>query len=39
MKKLQLATKEATEKFDETLTKLFEKKVKCEMAINQVRQT
>lgn len=35
MKKLQLATKEATEKFDETLTKLFEKKVKCEMAINQ----
>lgn len=35
MKKLQSATKEATEKFDEMLTKLCDKKVKCEMAINQ----
>ncbi|XP_045926905.1 cilia- and flagella-associated protein 43 isoform X2 [Micropterus dolomieu] len=35
MKKLQASTKDATERFDETLTKLFEKKVKCEMAIYQ----
>ncbi|KAF3841998.1 hypothetical protein F7725_023949, partial [Dissostichus mawsoni] len=35
MKKLQASNKEATERFDETLTKLFEKKVKCEMAIYQ----
>ncbi|KAK5854131.1 hypothetical protein PBY51_015227 [Eleginops maclovinus] len=35
MKKLQASTKEATDRFDETLTKLFEKKVKCEMAIYQ----
>lgn len=38
MKKLQASTKDATERFDETLTKLFEKKVKCEMAIYQVSQ-
>lgn len=38
MKKLQVATKDATERFDETLTKLFEKKVRCEMAIYQVSQ-
>ncbi|KAI3363278.1 hypothetical protein L3Q82_011908 [Scortum barcoo] len=35
MKKLQASTKDATDRFDETLTKLFEKKVKCEMAIYQ----
>ncbi|XP_040905777.1 cilia- and flagella-associated protein 43 [Toxotes jaculatrix] len=35
MKKMQASTKDATERFDETLTKLFEKKVKCEMAIYQ----
>ncbi|XP_028458704.1 cilia- and flagella-associated protein 43 isoform X2 [Perca flavescens] len=35
MKKLQASTRDATERFDETLTKLFEKKVKCEMAIYQ----
>ncbi|XP_059215696.1 cilia- and flagella-associated protein 43 isoform X2 [Centropristis striata] len=35
MKKLQTASREATERFDESLTKLFEKKVKCEMAIYQ----
>ncbi|XP_026164299.1 cilia- and flagella-associated protein 43 isoform X5 [Mastacembelus armatus] len=34
MKKLMASTRDATEKFDETLTKLFEK-VKCEMAIYQ----
>ncbi|XP_041802985.1 cilia- and flagella-associated protein 43 [Chelmon rostratus] len=37
MKRLQASTKDATEKFDETLTKLFKKKVKCEMAIYQER--
>ncbi|XP_035519235.1 cilia- and flagella-associated protein 43 [Morone saxatilis] len=35
MKKLLAATKDATVKVDETLTKLFEKKVKCEMTIYQ----
>ncbi|KAJ0067028.1 hypothetical protein NL108_007826, partial [Boleophthalmus pectinirostris] len=35
MRKLQMATKEATEKFDEILAKLFERKIKCEMAVNQ----
>ncbi|XP_068577145.1 cilia- and flagella-associated protein 43 [Cebidichthys violaceus] len=35
MKKLQASKRDATERFDETLTKLFEKKVKCEMAIYQ----
>ncbi|XP_054455755.1 cilia- and flagella-associated protein 43 [Anoplopoma fimbria] len=35
MKKLQASNREAAERFDETLTKLFEKKVKCEMAIYQ----
>ncbi|KAA8583707.1 hypothetical protein FQN60_014915 [Etheostoma spectabile] len=35
IKKLQASTRDATERFDETLTKLFEKKVKCEMAIYQ----
>ncbi|XP_023282389.1 cilia- and flagella-associated protein 43 [Seriola lalandi dorsalis] len=35
MKKLQASTKDATIKFDESLTKLFEKKVKYEMAIHQ----
>lgn len=38
MKKLQATTKDATERFDETLRKLFEKKLKCEMAIYQVSQ-
>lgn len=38
MKKLQVSTKDATERFDETLKKLFEKKIKCEMAIYQVSQ-
>lgn len=38
MKKLQAATRDATKKFDETLMKLFEKKIKCEMAICQVSQ-
>uniref|UniRef100_A0A8C6TSJ9 Uncharacterized protein n=1 Tax=Neogobius melanostomus TaxID=47308 RepID=A0A8C6TSJ9_9GOBI len=37
MKKLQTATMEATEKFDETIAKLFERKMKCEMAVNQVK--
>ncbi|XP_047190801.1 cilia- and flagella-associated protein 43 isoform X2 [Scophthalmus maximus] len=35
MKRLQVSTKDATKGFDETLTKLFEKKVKCEMTIYQ----
>ncbi|XP_070696760.1 cilia- and flagella-associated protein 43 [Pempheris klunzingeri] len=35
IKKLQTSTKNATERFDVTLRKLFEKKVKCEMAIYQ----
>nr|XP_040034407.1 cilia- and flagella-associated protein 43 isoform X2 [Gasterosteus aculeatus aculeatus] len=35
MRKLQASSIDATERFDETLTKLFEKKVKCEMAIYQ----
>lgn len=36
MKKLQAATRDATERFDETLTKLFDKKVRYEMVIYQV---
>lgn len=36
MKKLQSITKDGTETFDETLRKLFEKKMRCEMAIYQV---
>lgn len=36
MKKLQSITKDVTETFDETLRKLFEKKMRCEMAIYQV---
>lgn len=36
MKKLQSITKDTTETFDETLRKLFEKKIRCEMAIYQV---
>uniref|UniRef100_A0A8C2Z7E0 Uncharacterized protein n=1 Tax=Cyclopterus lumpus TaxID=8103 RepID=A0A8C2Z7E0_CYCLU len=35
MKKQHTSTKDATERFDETLTTLFEKKVKSEMAIYQ----
>ncbi|KAM9345139.1 cilia- and flagella-associated protein 43 [Symphorus nematophorus] len=35
MKKLQESTKDASVKFDETLTKLFEKKIKCDRAIYQ----
>ncbi|XP_071336498.1 cilia- and flagella-associated protein 43 isoform X2 [Trachinotus anak] len=35
VKKLQASTKDATTRFDETLTKLIEKKIKCEMAIHQ----
>ncbi|XP_029304967.1 cilia- and flagella-associated protein 43 isoform X2 [Cottoperca gobio] len=35
MKKLQASIRESTKRFDETLTKLFEKKVKCEMAVYQ----
>ncbi|XP_055358538.1 cilia- and flagella-associated protein 43 isoform X2 [Betta splendens] len=35
IKKLQAASWDATEGFDETLTKLFEKKVRCETAIYQ----
>lgn len=38
MKKLQATTKDSTERFDETLIKLFEKKLKCKMAIYQVSQ-
>ena len=38
MKKLQDSTKDAAEKFDETLTKLLEKKVNYTVAIYQVRQ-
>lgn len=37
MKKLQTITKDVTETFDETLRKLFEKKMRCEMAIYQVK--
>lgn len=36
MKKLQSITKETTENFDGTLRELFEKKMRCEMAIYQV---
>ncbi|XP_042358212.1 cilia- and flagella-associated protein 43 [Plectropomus leopardus] len=35
IKKLQASSRDATKRFDETLTKLFEKKVKCEMTIYQ----
>ncbi|XP_024916858.1 cilia- and flagella-associated protein 43 isoform X2 [Cynoglossus semilaevis] len=35
MKKLQACTREATERFDETLAKLYQKKFKCEMAVYQ----
>ncbi|CAB1445671.1 unnamed protein product [Pleuronectes platessa] len=35
MKRLQGTTRDATKKFDETLTKLFEKKIKFEMAVYQ----
>ncbi|KAF7668376.1 hypothetical protein LDENG_00016910 [Lucifuga dentata] len=35
MKKLQESNKEATEKFDKTLAKLAEKKIKSEMAVHQ----
>ncbi|XP_073337399.1 cilia- and flagella-associated protein 43 [Pagrus major] len=35
MKNMQASTKEATQRFDETLRKLFERKVTCEMAIYQ----
>ncbi|XP_037321813.2 cilia- and flagella-associated protein 43 isoform X1 [Pungitius pungitius] len=35
MRKLQASSMDATKRFDETLSKLFEKKVKCEMAIYQ----
>ncbi|XP_069394770.1 cilia- and flagella-associated protein 43 isoform X2 [Paralichthys olivaceus] len=35
MKKLQASTRDATKRFDETLTKLFEKKIKCDMAVYQ----
>lgn len=38
MKKLQTSIMDATQGFDETLTKLFERKVKSEMVIYQVRQ-
>lgn len=37
MKKLQSITKDVTDNFDETLRKLFEKKMRCEMAIYQVK--
>lgn len=37
MKKLLTSIKEATQMFDEKLTKLFERKVKSEMVIYQVR--
>nr|XP_020456113.1 cilia- and flagella-associated protein 43 [Monopterus albus] len=35
MKRLLVSTRSATEKFDDILTKLFEKKMKCEIAISQ----
>ncbi|CAM9346974.1 unnamed protein product, partial [Lampetra planeri] len=35
MKKLQAATKDATERFDETFKRLFENKIKYEMAVQQ----
>ncbi|XP_035461398.2 cilia- and flagella-associated protein 43-like isoform X2 [Scophthalmus maximus] len=35
MKRLQVSTKDATKSFDETLMKLFQKKLKCEMAMYQ----
>ncbi|XP_049456039.1 cilia- and flagella-associated protein 43 isoform X1 [Epinephelus fuscoguttatus] len=35
MKKLQASNRDATKKLDDTLTKLFEKKMKCEMTIYQ----
>ncbi|KAM6922521.1 cilia- and flagella-associated protein 43 [Lycodopsis pacificus] len=39
MKKLQESKRDATERFDEALTKLFKKKLKCEMAIYQEELT
>lgn len=36
MKKLHTINKDATETFDENLRKLFEKKIRCEMAVYQV---
>lgn len=36
MKKLQASIKDATQAFDETLSKLFERKVKSEMVLYQV---
>ena len=38
MKRLQESTKDATERFDERVTTLLEKKVKCTVAIYQVVQ-
>ncbi|XP_029690934.1 cilia- and flagella-associated protein 43 isoform X1 [Takifugu rubripes] len=35
MKKLHTINKDVTETFDENLRKLFEKKIRCEMAVNQ----
>ncbi|XP_034040088.1 cilia- and flagella-associated protein 43 [Thalassophryne amazonica] len=35
MDKLKVSNKDATEKFDESLMKLFDKKMKCEMTIHQ----
>ncbi|CAJ1067274.1 cilia- and flagella-associated protein 43 isoform X2 [Xyrichtys novacula] len=35
IKKLQAATKDATERFDEMVKQLFERKLKCEMAVQQ----
>lgn len=35
MKKLQMSIKEATQAFDEILSKLFERKVKTEMVVYQ----
>lgn len=39
MNKLQTSIMDSTQGFDETLTKLFERKVKSEMVIYQVRQS
>lgn len=38
IKTLQVATKDATERFDETVKQLFEKKKNCEKAVYQVSQ-
>lgn len=37
LKKLQATNKDSTERFDENLRKLAQKKLKCQMAIFQVR--